>query len=125
MDFAAFITEFQRRLDAAETMADMLMPDARLVSSHDTLEGAEAIDAYVTARTADQVVRHMWSNLQVEVEGADRATLRYLATAWHGTLATTLHMMTLGDVTDKLERGADGAWRLSSSHFNRIFKHIY
>ncbi|MGE4432162.1 MAG: nuclear transport factor 2 family protein [Sphingobium sp.] len=122
-DFAAFVTEFQRRLDAAESLADMLAPGARLASSGDVLEGIEAIDAWVIGRRPDQVVRHVWNNLRVVMAG-DRtsATLRYIATAWHGDDRGTARTMTLGDVVDRLVPGIDRQWLLAESSFARIFK---
>lgn len=122
MDFGGFITEFQRRLDAGESIAGMLTANARLISPASVIETAAAIDAYVTARRPEQVVRHCWNNLRVERQGEAAATLRYIATAWHGDPPGTLQMMTLGDVCDLLEKQADGEWRLLESRFNRIYK---
>lgn len=125
MDFGAFITEFQRRLDAAESLADMLATNARLISPAGVVEGAAAIDAHVTARRPEQVVRHCWNNLRVAGEGETRVTLRYIATAWHGDPSGALRTMTLGDVCDVLERQVDGTWRLRESRFDRIYKHKF
>lgn len=120
--FAAFVTEFQRRLDAAESLADMLAPGARLVSPGDVLDGIEAIDAWVTGRRPEQVVRHVWNNLRVEMDGTG-VILRYIATAWHGDETGSLRMMTVGDVVDVLVPGPGGEWLLAESSFARIFKH--
>lgn len=100
----------------------MLAPGARLVSPGDVLHGIEAIDAWVTGRRPEQVVRHVWNNLWVEMDGAG-VILRYIATAWHGDETGSLRMMTLGDVVDVLVPGPSGEWLLAESSFARIFKH--
>ena len=121
--FGAFITEFQRRLDAAESLADMLASGARLISPGELLDGIAAIDAWVTGRRPEQAVRHVWNNLRVEAQpNGSAVTLRYIATAWHGDETGALRMMTLGDVVDVLVPGAQGQWLLAESSFARIFK---
>lgn len=123
--FSDFITEFQRRLDAAEPIEAMAVEKARLISPGSVLEGRAAIDAHVTARRPNRRVRHGWSGLRIRREGDRAATLSYLATAYHGDDMGKLTMITVGDVTDRLIRDDSGAWRLVESRFERIFKQEY
>ena len=65
-----------------EEMLDMCTPDAVWFRSGTELQGREMIHEAIKTRSTTQVVRHVITNMVVDVHDANTATVRFLLTAY-------------------------------------------
>jgi ketosteroid isomerase-like protein len=88
--------------------------------------GKAELEKVFRGRSATQVrtSRHMYSGLQITIEGATRArgTSVCMTFGAYGEPPLSPAIPTLvADFVDAYERGADGQWRFRERHIHRIF----
>ena len=119
-----FVTEFQRRLDRFEPLADLLTADVTFSNGAIEIRGRDAFERHFAQRPDRQgvSVRHCWQNLTVR---AANATIEasYLVQAFHSarTAPTQLASLHVGDATDRLVWEGDRLL-LAASRFTSALK---
>jgi SnoaL-like domain len=100
-----FVTQFQRRLDRFEPLADLLTADVTFSNGAIEIRGRDAFERHFAQRPDRQgvSVRHAWLNLTVRGAG-EALEASYLVQAFHGARAapTQLASLHVGDAIDHL-----------------------
>jgi hypothetical protein len=119
---------FCARLDANDIpgLLALFTDGALYVSGERRAEGIGAIDAYFIARTAKgpRTSRHLYSNLLVEFDGADRArgASAVLSFAQDGTPPLPVEPYMVADFTDIYVRDAERGWLIAERIITPVFR---
>ncbi|GGG34479.1 hypothetical protein GCM10010964_23010 [Caldovatus sediminis] len=127
---AQAIARFWAALDAPdhETVARSMAPAGVWHRQGKALRGPEGVRAALAERPAGRVTAHMVQNLVVELADENTATARYLSLVYrHDADRAPEGPVPLGDalsiaaVSDRLRRGADGAWPVVERRSRPVF----
>lgn len=107
-----FVTRCLRALDARdyETLANGFASDGVWARGGEHLVGPEAVRAAMAKRPAGLETQHLASNMVVDSQGADAATVSYTIAAYAQTVEQAWHLHGLFRAVDQLTRTAAG-WR--------------
>jgi ketosteroid isomerase-like protein len=127
---AQAIARFWAALDASdhETVARSMAPEGVWHRQGKALRGPEGVRAALAERPAGRVTAHMVQNLVVELADENTATARYFSLVYrHDADRAPEGPVPLGDalsiaaVSDRLRRGADGAWLVVERRSRPVF----
>ncbi|MFA7437885.1 nuclear transport factor 2 family protein [Castellaniella sp.] len=128
IELARLNAQYWHRVDQpqAGSVAQLYADDGRMVFGDFRLEGRAAIEAFFAARNARQPVRttrHVFSNLRVEEQGADRATVHSTVTVYSGLGPAPLEIEPPSSVVDFADICArrDGRWVFVERRGSAIF----
>lgn len=125
---AEVIVAYCRHIDTYEDPAllELFTPHATwLRAGQAPYEGREAIARYMAQRDRGTLIRHVISNIQISLEGEDRATAVSYWTAYKSQpgqdLRSALAPFAMGEFHDRFEF-SDDRWRIARREIHSIFK---
>ena len=122
--------DFCYYLDHNDTacLVELFTPDAKYSHGERVSTGREAINELFSRRNAsgNRTARHLQSGLRFEISDEKSAAgnsvcMTFAADQIPPITTATPHLV--ADFVDNYERCADGHWRFSSRHIERIFVH--
>ncbi|WP_117192062.1 nuclear transport factor 2 family protein [Rhizobium terrae] len=128
-EILSLVTEYWNEVDTNwGTHAHMMFTeDGVFGSGPSAFVGREQIKAFYDWRRGrgDRVARHLVNNPMILIEGADRATIKYIMTIYAIDGLPVLPVSapnSISEVVEVLARDGTGGWKIRSKTFTHLFK---